>query len=81
MVHAEVLDSTKREILGHYLDVVDTLFKQLKEKGVTEVEAWVTTEEEIKYAQFFGFDEFIGELTINQQTLLPPVYRLRKRLT
>lgn len=81
VVHADVIPTTDRDVLGHYLDIIDTLSEQLKERGHTEVEAWVNTDEEIRYAQFFGFDEFLGELTVNGQTCLPSVFRLRKRLT
>jgi len=81
VVHAEVIPTTNRAILGHYLEVMDTLFEQLQDKGVKEVEAWVNSDEEMDYAQFFGFNEFLGELTINEQTCIPSVYRLRKRLS
>jgi hypothetical protein len=80
VVHAEVLPTTNREILGHYLEVMDMLFEQLKERGITEVEAWINSDEEMRYAQFFGFDEFLGELMVHDQPCMPSVFRLRKRL-
>ena len=80
VVHAEVIPTTNREVLEHYMEVLDTLFEQLRARGVTEIEAWVNDQTEIDYAQFFGFDEFLGELTVNEQTCIPSVFRLRKRL-
>lgn len=80
VVHAEVLPTTNRKILDHYLEVIDTLFDQLRERGIEEVEAWVNNDDEVHYAQFFGFDEFLGELTVNEQTCLPSVFRMKKRL-
>lgn len=78
--HAEVIPSTNRELLMHYQDVMENLFKQLKERGVEELEAWINDDDEMKYAQFFGFNEFIGELTVNGQTCLPSVFRLKRKL-
>lgn len=80
VVHVEVLPTTNRKVLAHYSDVINGLFDQLRERGIPEVEAWVNNDEEIHYAQFFGFDEFLGELTINEQVCFPSVFRLKKRL-
>lgn len=79
-MHAEVLPDLTKSLLLHYIEVVDTLFTALKEKGVLELEAWVNTDEEIHYAQFMGFDQFLGELYIHGQPCLPGVYRLKKDL-
>lgn len=79
--HAEVVPKASKELFLHYMEVMDELFASLKAKGVEEIEAWVNTDEEMKYAQFFGFDEFVGELTVNGQTCIPSVFRLKKDLT
>lgn len=81
VVHVDVLPKLNRKIITHYLEVIDNVFKQLKERGIPEVEAWVNTDEEMHYAMFFGFDEYLGELTVNEQLCFPTVHRLRKRLT
>ena len=81
VVHVDVIKTGKKSVLAHYLEAIDGVFDALREKGRTEVEAWVCTDEEIRFAQFFGFDEFIGELTVNKQTCLPSVFRLKKDLT
>ena len=78
--HADVIKSTDRELLSHYQEVMKNIFVALKEKGLPEIEAWVVTDDEIKYAQFMGFDEFLGELTIEGRPCTPTVYRLKKEL-
>lgn len=78
--HAEVLKTTNREILNHYFEVIENVFEALREKGVTELEAWVCEDHEIRYAQFFGFDKFTGQLQVNGMDTIPAVYRLKKDL-
>lgn len=81
VVHVDVVKSTKREIIQHYFDVIEGLFDALRAKGVPEIEAWVSSDEEIKFAQFYGFDQFLGELMVNGQSNIPPIFRLKKDLT
>lgn len=81
VIHADVIPEARRELLEHYMEVMDNVFEVLKQKGLTEIEAWVNTDEEIRYAQFFGFSEMLGELTIHGQLCIPTVYRLKKDLT
>ncbi len=80
VVHVDVVKETKRETLEHYYDVINGLFDALREKGVKEVEAWVSEDHEITFAQLYGFDEFLGQLEINGRETLPPVYMLKKVL-
>lgn len=79
--HAVVIPSTDKKLLNHYLTIVDSLDEALKERGFKELEAWVNTDEEIRYAMFFGFTEYLGELTVNGQTCFPQIHRLRKTYT
>lgn len=79
-MHAEVMPKLDRKLLQHYVEVVHTLFDELRKRGVKELEAWVNTDEEIHYAQYMGFDEFLGELYIHNQPVSPAVYRMKKRL-
>jgi hypothetical protein len=78
--HAVVIPSLSLALLRHYQNIVDQIDVALQDKGITEIEAWVNTDQEIRYAEFFGFTEMIGELTVNQQLCFPSVYRLRKSL-
>lgn len=80
VMHADVVPSANRKVLAHVMEVVDKTFDALREKGLTEIEAWVNTDEQIHYAQFMGFNEWLGELTINGQRPFPVAYRLRKKL-
>lgn len=81
VVHAEVEKSLSKKLFVHYMEVMDNLFEQLKARGVTEVEAWVCEDHEIKYAQLFGFDQFLGELRgPDGRETLPIVYGLKKEL-
>jgi hypothetical protein len=80
VVHVDIIPSTNKELIKHYFDVIGAIFDKLKEKGVKEVEAWVNTDEELRYAQFFGFTKFLGELTVNGQTCLPSVFRMKRKL-
>lgn len=76
--HADVLPVAKKSLLSHYLDVVESIDQALQERGLKELECWVCSDEEIKYAGFFGFTEMLGELLVNKQHCFPAVYRLRK---
>lgn len=78
--HADVQKSLNKDLLLHYRDVMQEIFAALKQKGVKELQAWVVTDKEIKYAQFMGFDQFLGELTIGNRPIQPPVYVLKKEL-
>lgn len=80
VVHVDVVKNNDRETLDHYYDVIETLFDQLKERGIKEVEAWVSTDEEIDFAQFYGFDQFLGQLMVNERETIPPVFMLKKEL-
>jgi hypothetical protein len=80
VVHVDIIPSTNKALIKHYFDVITAIFDGLKEKGVKEVEAWVNTDEEARYAQFFGFTEWVGELTVNGQTCLPHVFRMKRVL-
>lgn len=78
--HADVIPTTDRKLLQHYRNVMFKIDDALRAKGLTEIEAWVNTEEEMRYAAYFGFGEYIGELTVNRQRCLPEIHRLKKRL-
>lgn len=78
--HADVIPVANHRLMQHYLTVVDSLFVALKERGLKELEAWVNTDEEMRYAMFFGFTEYLGELTVNGQPCLPQVHRLKVNL-
>lgn len=80
VVHTDVVKSKKREVLDHYFDVIESVFEALREKGIKEVEAWVCTDEQIRFAQYYGFDQMLGQLYINGRETLPEVYRLKKEL-
>ncbi len=80
IVHVDVLKTTKREILDHYYDVIESLFQGLRDRGVTEVETWVREGAEMDFAQFYGFDQFLGEIKFGEETLFPPAYILKKDL-
>lgn len=79
VLHARVEPTTDREVLLHIAYVLEILFEQLREKGVKELEAWTTTPEETRYAQFFGF-EYLGQLTVNGRPTSPVIDRLKIRL-
>lgn len=78
--HALVVPGADRARLRHYDEVMFEIDEALRARGLTEIEAWVNTDEEIHYAGFFGFTDYIGELTVNGQRCFPQVHRLRKRL-
>lgn len=78
--HADVVKTTDRKVLAHYHEVMANIFDALREKGLTEIEAWVVTDQEIKYAQYMGFDQFLGELVVEGRPTTPTVYRLKKEL-
>lgn len=78
--HANVVPSVNRKLLKHYDQVMFAIDEGLRGRGIKEIEAWVNTDEELHYAGFFGFTEYVGELTVNQQRCLPTVHRLRKIL-
>lgn len=80
VVHVDVIKTVSRQVLDHYRDVIESLFEALRARGREEVEAWVSTDKEIRFAQFFGFDEFLGQLMINGRETLPEVYRLKRKL-
>lgn len=80
MFHALVIPSTDRKLLNHYSEVVFEIDEALKAKGLESIEAWVNTDEEIHYAGFFGFTEYLGELVVNGQRCFPQIHRLRKTL-
>lgn len=80
VVHTDVVASKKREILDHYFDVIESVYEALRAKGVKEVEAWVCEDHEIRFAQYYGFDQFLGQLMIKGRETVPAVYRLKKEL-
>lgn len=80
VVHVDIIPTTDRKVLSHYFDVIESLFEHLRAKGVKEVEAWVCEDNQIRFAQFYGFDQFLGQLTINGRETTPIVYRLKKEL-
>ena len=80
VIHTDVVASKKREILDHYFDVIESVFEALRARGYKEVEAWVCEDHEIRFAQFYGFDQFLGQLTIHGRETTPAVYRLKKEL-
>lgn len=80
VVHVDVVPSRKREVLNHYFDVIESVFEALRARGIKEVEAWVSEDHEIRFAQFYGFDQFLGQLTIHGRETVPAVFRLKKEL-
>jgi hypothetical protein len=80
VMHADVVKTTDRRILEHYLEVADTIFDELRKRGIPKVEAWMCTDEQIRFAQFLGFGTMVGQLTVNGRETLPEVYRLEKEL-
>ncbi len=80
VVHVDVVKENSREVLDHYYDVIESLFEQLRKRGIKEVEAWVSEDHEISFAQFYGFDQFLGQLMVDGRETLPPVFMLKKEL-
>jgi hypothetical protein len=80
VIHTDVIATKKREILEHYFEVIESVFDALRERGVKEVEACVSEDHEIRFAQFYGFDQFIGQLTVHGRETVPAVFRLKKEL-
>lgn len=80
VLHVDVVQSKKREILDHIFDVVESIFENLRARGIKELEAWVCEDHEIRFAQFYGFDQFLGQLTVKGRETVPIVYRLKKEL-
>jgi hypothetical protein len=80
VVHVDVVQTKDRDILLHYFDVIQGLFDQLRARGIKEVEAWVSEDHEVDFAQFYGFDQFLGELLVDGREVLPPVFMLKKEL-
>lgn len=80
VLHVDVIPTTNREVLEHYGNIINSIYVTLAEKGVPEIETWCQTDEQIRFANHFGFDEMLGELTIDGETLFPPLYRIRKKL-
>lgn len=80
VLHAEVVKSTNREVLQHIYTVVETLCESLKDKGFEELEAWVSEPEEIRFAQYFGFNKFVGQLQVNGMDTVPKIYILKRAL-
>jgi hypothetical protein len=80
VVHAEVIPTTNRSVLLHYRDVINAMCEQLKSKGINHVDAWVLTDEQIRFAQFFGFEPTGEEITIMGQTNFTPIYKMVKRI-
>lgn len=80
VVHVDVVKESNHKTMQHYYEVIEGLFDALRERGIKEVEAWVSEDHEIDFAQFYGFDQFLGELLVNDRELLPPVFMLKKEL-
>jgi hypothetical protein len=80
VVHVDVVKDRSRETLQHYYEVIEGLFDQLRERGIKEVEAWVSEDHEIDFAQFYGFDQFLGQLIVDGRETIPPVFMLKKEL-
>lgn len=80
VLHVEVIQEAKKSLMLHYHEVLENLLNALRERGVKKLEAWMNTDEQIRFAQFFGFNEFLGELMVNGQHVFPPVYRLSREL-
>ncbi len=80
VVHVDVVKTKDREVLDHYYEVIEGLFDRLRARGIKEVEAWVSEDHEIDFAQFYGFDQFLGQLEIDGKETLPPVFMLKKDL-
>lgn len=80
VLHCDVIPSRKREYLEHIFDVVESIYEALRAKGVKELEAWVSEDHEIRFAQFYGFNEFLGQLYVKGRPTVPEVYRLKKEL-
>lgn len=80
VVHVDVIKKRSRKLLDHYQDVIEGLFNQLRARGIEVVEAWVATDEEERFATYFGFDYFT-DLTVNGRPTTPVIRRLAKELT
>ena len=80
VLHADVIPTTNRKILNHYRNIISSLDDQLRSKGVTEYEAWVMTDEQMRFAAFFGFIPTGEELSFNHQKWIVPIYKMKKEL-
>lgn len=80
VLHADIVKPVTKTLMNHYWDVVQALFEELQKRGIKEIEAWVSTDEEIRFAAFFGFNDMMGQLLVNGRETLPPVFRLKKEL-
>lgn len=78
--HADVIKTTNRDHLNHYYEVIEAFFEALRRKGFKEIEAWVSEDHEVDFAQMYGFDQFLGQLFIDGRETLPPVFMLKKEL-
>lgn len=81
LVHVDIVQTSNKEYIQHYYEVIETLFEQLRERGIKEVKTWVREGKEMDFAQFYGFDQFEGELMFyGKMTLDPTFYVLKKVL-
>jgi hypothetical protein len=79
VIHVDVIPTVNRSILEHYAVVLNTLFEQLKERDIPSVKAWVLTDEQIRYAVFFGF-QLTGKEIKLKGYYGPTIYELEKVL-
>lgn len=80
ILHVEVLPFVNRKILAHYLEVISALEKQLKDRGQDHIETWVLTDDQIRFAEFYGFRLTGEEITINGQRNFQPIYQMMKEI-
>jgi hypothetical protein len=78
-LHAFVQDCTKLSLMKHYRTIMIELCDQLKAKGIPALKTWVQTDEQYKYAMFFGFEPTGNEIQILGYTGMP-FYELEIRL-
>lgn len=81
VLHAEVIPTTNRKVLSHYRDIIELLYANLAERGVKEIEAWVLTDEQIRFATHYGFHLTGKEITLEGVEFIDPVYQMKKDLT
>lgn len=79
VLHADVIPTIDRRILEHYAVILNSLCEQLSQKGFPSLKTWVLTDEQMRYAVFFGFVPTGNEVTI-EGYFGPPIYEMEKVL-
>ena len=79
-IHVFVLPTVDRKTIVHYRTVLSELLVALKDKGLSVLKAWAQTDEQYRYAMFFGFKPTGNEVTILGYAG-DPIYELEMELT